>query len=82
MAHITSIQVLIEMVVQDVGVAFVAPSWAQGNPDVVIKELSDTEQFVELAIAFRPRQIAPAARKLLELALQQAGQPLLLSETA
>ncbi len=43
-AHIISVQVLIELIAHDIGVAFVgANTWANGNPNVVVKPLRGVE---------------------------------------
>ncbi|MCW2648766.1 MAG: LysR family transcriptional regulator [Pseudonocardiales bacterium] len=73
-AHTISIQVLIELVAHDLGVAFVVDSWgAKSNPQVVVKELRDVEEFLELAVGFRPKQIPVPAKNLLDMALEMAG---------
>ncbi|MDT5009019.1 MAG: hypothetical protein QOH57_636 [Mycobacterium sp.] len=73
-AHTISIQVLIEMVAHDLGVAFVVDSWgAKSNPRVAVKELRDVEEFLELAVGFRPKQIPVPARNLLDMALEMAA---------
>jgi DNA-binding transcriptional LysR family regulator len=68
-AHISSIQVLIELVAQEVGIAFVAERWVQGNPNVVLKPMRDVDQYLELAIAFRPTQLSSTAKNFLDLVL-------------
>jgi DNA-binding transcriptional LysR family regulator len=81
-AHISSIQVLIQLVAQDIGVAFVAESWTQNRPDVVVKTLRGVEEYMELAVAFRPKHLPVAAKNLLDLALQTARSANDLSHTA
>jgi DNA-binding transcriptional LysR family regulator len=82
-AHTISIQVLIEMVAQEIGVAFVVESWgAKRNPNVVVKELRGVEEFLELAVGFRPEQIPMAAKNLLNLALRMASSTERLFDTA
>ena len=82
-AHTISIQVLIEMVAHELGVAFVVESWgAKGNPNVVVKELRGVEEFLELVVGFRPKQIPMPAKNLLDLALRMASSPERLSDTA
>lgn len=71
-AHISSIQVLIELIANDIGVAFVAESWTQNNPDVVVKSLRGTDEYIEVGVAYLPRQMPGAARNLLEMALRMA----------
>lgn len=66
-AHTTSIQVMVELVAQGVGVAFVARSWARQNPNVIVHDLRDINEQIELAIAFRPEGISTQAENLLEL---------------
>jgi DNA-binding transcriptional LysR family regulator len=69
-SHTISIQVMIELVAHELGVAFVVDSWgAKGNPQVVVKELRDVEEFLELAVGFRPKQIPVPAKNLLDMAL-------------
>jgi DNA-binding transcriptional LysR family regulator len=82
-AHTISIQVLIEMVAHELGVAFVVESWgAKGNPNVVVKELRGVEEFLEFVVGFRPKQIPMPAKNLLDLALRMASSPERLSDTA
>ena len=71
-AHIVSIQVLIELVAQQFGVAFVAESWARGCSDVVVKRLADADEYLDIAVAFKPKQLSVPARHLVDLAIQQA----------
>jgi DNA-binding transcriptional LysR family regulator len=72
-SHTISIQVMIELVAHELGVAFVVDSWgAKGNPQVVVKELRDVEEFLELAVGFRPKQIPVPAKNLLDMALAMA----------
>jgi DNA-binding transcriptional LysR family regulator len=66
-AHATSIQVIVELVAQGLGVAFAALPWARDNPNVVVQELRDVEEYMELALAFRPEGISSEAQNLLEL---------------
>ena len=66
-AHATSIQVIIELVAQGLGVAFAARPWARDNPNVVVQDLRDVEEYMELALAFRPEGISTEAQNLLEL---------------
>jgi DNA-binding transcriptional LysR family regulator len=75
-AHTISIQVLIELVAHELGVAFVVDSWgAKANPNVVVKPLRGVEEFLELAVGYRPKQIPTPARNLLDMALQMAASP-------
>ena len=69
-AYISSIQVLIEMVAQEIGVAFVVESWAGSNENVVVKELRDVDVSLEIAVAYRPEQISSVASNFLRMALQ------------
>jgi DNA-binding transcriptional LysR family regulator len=73
-AHISSIQVLIELIANDIGVAFAAESWTQNNPDVVVKPLRGTNEYIEVGVAYRPRQMTGPARNLLEMALRMADR--------
>jgi DNA-binding transcriptional LysR family regulator len=73
-AHISSIQVLIELIANDIGVAFAAESWTQNNPDVVVKPLRGTNEYIEVGVAYRPRQLPGPARNLLEMALRMADR--------
>lgn len=66
-AYVSSLQVLAELVAQDVGVTFVAQSWVQRHPNVVLKELRDVEEYLELAIAYRPDQLSATANNFLRL---------------
>jgi DNA-binding transcriptional LysR family regulator len=83
-AHISSIQVLIELIANDIGVAFAAESWTQYNPDVVVKPLRGVNEFFEVGVAYRPRQLPGTARNLLEMALRLAdrSQPTGLADVA
>jgi DNA-binding transcriptional LysR family regulator len=69
-AYISSIQVLIELVAQEIGVAFVVESWAASNENVVVKELRDVDVSLEIAVAYRPEQISSVASNFLRMALQ------------
>jgi DNA-binding transcriptional LysR family regulator len=71
-AHIVSIQVLIELVAQGIGVAFAPASWAGSRSDVAVKRLRQVEEHFDITIAYRPKQLSTAAQHLLELALEQA----------
>jgi DNA-binding transcriptional LysR family regulator len=72
-AHIVSVQVLTELVAHDVGVAFVgANTWANGNPNVVVKQLRDVDEYLDTFIAFRPRALTEASTNFLELALRES----------
>ena len=66
-AHATSIQVIVDLVARGLGVAFAARAWARGNPNVVVQELRDVEEYMELALAFRPEGISSEAQNLLDL---------------
>jgi DNA-binding transcriptional LysR family regulator len=73
-AHTISIQVLIELVAQELGVAFVVDSWgAKANPNVVVKQLRGVEEFLELTVGYRPKQIPMPAKNLLDMALEMAA---------
>jgi DNA-binding transcriptional LysR family regulator len=72
-AHTTSIQVIVELVAQGVGVAFVAQSWARQNPNIIVHELPDVDECMELAIAFRPQGMSTEASNLLELVFAAGG---------
>lgn len=58
---------IIELVAQGLGVAFAARPWARDNPNVVVQDLRDVEEYMELALAFRPEGISTEAQNLLEL---------------
>ena len=72
-AHIISVQVLIELIAHDIGVAFVGENtWANGNPNVLVKPLRGVEMYLETVIAFRPQAMTEASTNFLELALRDA----------
>jgi DNA-binding transcriptional LysR family regulator len=72
-AHIISVQVLIELIAHDIGVAFVGENtWANGNPNVVVKPLRGVDVYLETVIAFRPQAMTEASTNFLELALRDA----------
>lgn len=72
-AQVSSIQVLIELVAQKIGVAFAAQSWVQNNEHVILKPLRDVDEHVEIAVAFRPDQLSSTTHNFLTLALSQTS---------
>jgi DNA-binding transcriptional LysR family regulator len=72
--HISSQHVMIDLVAQGVGVAFVAESWIRGNPDIVLKQIRDVHEDLELAVAFRPAQMSSTGRNFLAMARSTFGE--------
>jgi DNA-binding transcriptional LysR family regulator len=69
-AHATSIQVIVDLVAQGMGVAFAARSWARHNPNVVVQELRDVDEYMDVALAFRPEGMSSQAKNLLDLVFE------------
>lgn len=77
-AYVGSAPVLIELVAQDIGIAFAARSWIRRDDRVVALPLSDVQMDMAIAVAYRPDRMSTACENFIELVLghfEQDGRP-------
>jgi DNA-binding transcriptional LysR family regulator len=70
-AHVTSAQVLIELIAQRIGIGFAAKSWLVRDDRVVARPLADVQLDLVLALAYRPDRMSQACENFVALTLRQ-----------
>ena len=71
-AHVSSAQIFVELIAQDIGVGFAAKSWLRRDDRVVARPLADVQLDLAMALAYRPDRMSQACENFVALTLCQA----------
>jgi DNA-binding transcriptional LysR family regulator len=81
-ASVSSAQIFVELIAQEVGIGFAARSWLRREDRVVGIPLDDAQLSLEMAIAYRSDGISPACKNFIRLAVAQADPGVVAAEVA
>jgi len=70
-AHVSSAQIFVELIAQDIGVGFAAKSWLRRDDRVVARPLTDVQLDLAMALAYRPDRMSQACENFVALTLCQ-----------